>query len=122
MSDSWKDGSGIDGNYDNSEMNKPNKLNNTHESSESSKNPPTNDIGSIDNIREAWNGRTCYVSDELASELDTTFLEMKTELLTAADRDIKKNRHFYPVVLQLGIEEVRDADAEELESFIEDIN
>lgn len=113
MSDSWTDDSGIDGNYDN-----------TSDSSESGDVDETNErtnTNEIRNIRDAWNGRTCYVPDDLATEIDRAFLSMQNELLDG-ERNVKKNRHFYPVVLKLGVEALEDADVDQLESLIDGIH
>ena len=110
---SWRDDSGIDGNYDDTL-----DSDDTNDVSEPSDN---NDSGEIRNIRDAWNGRTCYVPDDLATDIDRAFLSMQTTLLEH-DRSIKKNRHFYPVVLKLGIDALEDTDADQLESLIDEIH
>lgn len=118
MSDSWTDNSGIDGNYDEDSEN--NEHRDTHESSEerdTNEQSDTRDLRNINNIRDVWNARTCYVSDELADDLDKAWLEMQTKLVDS-DHTVKKNRHFYPIVLQLGIESLRDADSETIEDLI----
>lgn len=118
MSDSWTDDSGIDGNYEDSDSSEPSESNegsDTHEGSE------PRGLRDIDNIRDVWSARTCYVSDDLAGELDRAWLEMQTELVDL-DRDISKNRHFYPVVLSLGIDALREADSDELETKVDELH
>jgi len=112
-SDSWKDDTGIDGNYgETDESNGTDDVNKTSD---------TNDSGEIRNIRDSWNGRTCYVPDDLATNIDRAFLSMQSTLLDR-DRSIKKNRHFYPIVLKLGIEALEETDADRIESLIEEIH
>lgn len=117
-SDSWTDPSGIDGNYDDSDDNgDSNEPDEDRESSDTRDSSESIDLRDIDNIRDVWNARTCYVSDDLAADIDKAWLEMQTALVDT-EHNVKKNRHFYPIVLKLGIESLRDTDDEELNDML----
>lgn len=73
------------------------------------------------NIKKEWNVRSFYLDDELNDELTTAFKRLDFELSDAdADVDLKKTRHFYPLIVRLGLERLEGMDitevTEELES------
>lgn len=73
---------------------------NTHKTSGTAE---TSDSGKT-NIREEWNGRTLYLDDELAKEVDLTFDELALQA-KRDDEDLKKNRDFYPAVFRAALNE-----------------
>jgi hypothetical protein len=130
MSDGWGDASGIEGNYENDDdEEEPNEMNETVETSSSSETQETNSPNGTSetsktktNIKEEWNGRTIYVSDEILEELEDTYLESQLKLRKAGQDEFKKNRHFYPLLVQFGLEALSDADDDEIQARLAEIS
>jgi len=140
MSDGWGDASGIEGNYENNgdeenDSSEARDLNETLETSSSSETPDSNATnktketnetnatnGTKTNIKDEWNGRTIYIPDSILDELEDTYLESQLKLRKADQNEFKKNRHFYPLVVEFGLEALSDADADEIQDRLSNIN
>src|SRR5699024_8448905 len=124
MSDGWGDASGIEGNYKDdddgegsNEMNETAETNSSNETQETNSPSGTNETSKTKtNIKEEWNGRTIYVPDEILDELEDTYLESQLKLRKAGQDEFKKNRHFYPLLVQFGLETLSDADDDEIQA------
>ena len=67
------------------------------------------------NIKKAWNVRSFYLEDNLEKELTTAFKRLDLELDKAeADIKLQKTRHFYPLIVQLGLEQLEELDTEDI--------
>ena len=128
MSDGWGDASGIEGNYENEEEDESSEMNETTATSSSSETQETNSLSRTKetrktktNIKEEWNGRTIYVPDGILDELEDTYLESQLKLRKAGQDEFKKNRHFYPLLVQFGLEALSDADDDEIQARLADI-
>ncbi|MCU4927101.1 hypothetical protein OB905_14125 [Halobacteria archaeon AArc-dxtr1] len=130
MSDDWGSASGIEGNYDDdeeaeetnetSEVTKTTETGSstvTQETSSPNKTKETNKT----NIKDEWNGRTIYIPDGILDDLEDTYLESQLKLRKAGRNEFKKNRHFYPLLVQFGLEALSDADADEIQDRLSDI-
>ena len=129
MSDGWGDASGIEGNYeeedakggaeDPSEATEPSTTSSSDEQPEAnamSKTSETNKTNETKtNIKDEWNGRTIYIPDNILDTMEDTYLESQLKLRKAGQDEFKKNRHFYPLLVQFGLEALADADAEEIQ-------
>lgn len=73
------------------------------------------------NIMDEWNGRTIYIPDGILNNLEDTYLESQIKLRKAGRDEFKKNRHFYPLLVQFGLEALSDADAGEIQARLSDI-
>lgn len=133
MSDGWGDASGIEGNYEDDDedpqetsganetvktssstkTNEPNATNETNKTSETSRTKT--------NIKDEWNGRTIYIPDDILDDLEDTYLESQLKLRKAGQDEFKKNRHFYPLLVQFGLEALSNADAEEIQTRLSNI-
>jgi hypothetical protein len=72
------------------------------------------------NIKKEWNVRSFYLDDELNDELTTSFKRLDFELSDAdADVDLKKTRHFYPLIVRLGLERLEEMDITEVTEELE---
>ena len=129
MSNGWGDASGIEGNYENdadeeptevSETTGTNSSNETQETRSPSRTNETNEAKA--NIKEEWNGRTIYIPDGILDELEDTYLESQLKLRKAGQDEFKKNRHFYPLLVQFGLEALSDADADEIQARLAEID
>ncbi|WP_160135384.1 hypothetical protein [Halococcus salsus] len=129
MSDGWGDASGIEGNYEDDEKDEPNETNETTETSSSSETQETNSLNRTKktketktNIKEEWNGRTIYIPDGILDELEDTYLESQLKLRKAGQDEFKKNRHFYPLLVQFGLEALSDANDDEIQARLAEIS
>ncbi|GAD52677.1 hypothetical protein MBEHAL_1437 [Halarchaeum acidiphilum MH1-52-1] len=73
------------------------------------------------NIKDEWNGRTIYIPDDILADMEDTYLESQLKLRKAGRDEFKKNRHFYPLLVQFGIEALSDADADEIQARLSDL-
>ena len=126
MSDGWGDASGIEGNYEEdddeadssetSEVSETVETSSSTETTESTSTSETNETSKTKtNIKDEWNGRTIYIPDGVLNEMEDTYLESQLKLRKAGQDDFKKNRHFYPLLVQFGVEALSDADAQEIQ-------
>jgi hypothetical protein len=129
MSDGWGDASGIEGNYEDGDEEESNEMNETTETSSSTKTQETSSMSGTKgtretktNIKEEWNGRTIYVPDGILDELEDTYLESQLKLRKAGQDEFKKNRHFYPLLVQFGLEALSDADDDEIQARLAEIS
>lgn len=130
MSDDWGSASGIEGNYEDdeeeAETTETNEVTETTETSSSTGTQETNSPRetketSKTNIKDEWNGRTIYIPDNILDDLEDTYLESQLKLRKAGRDEFKKNRHFYPLLVQFGLEALSDADADEIQARLSDI-
>ena len=135
MSDGWGDASGIEGNYeeedDEVDSGETSEVSETVETSSSTETTePTSTSGTSEtsktsetktNIKDEWNGRTIYIPDDVLDEMEDTYLESQLKLRKAGQDEFKKNRHFYPLLVQFGVEALSDADAEEIQARLSEL-
>ncbi|QCS44583.1 hypothetical protein [Natrinema versiforme] len=132
MSDGWGDASGIEGNYEEeddevdsgetSEMSETVETSSSTETTESNSTSETNKTSETKtNIKDEWNGRTIYIPDNVLDEMEDTYLESQLKLRKAGQDEFKKNRHFYPLLVQFGVEALSEADAEEIQARLSEL-
>ncbi len=135
MSDGWGDASGIEGNYeeggDESDFSEESGLDNTVESNSSTETAESNATTETTqtnktnetktNIKDEWNGRTIYIPDDILDEMEDTYLESQLKLRKAGQNEFKKNRHFYPLLVQFGIEALSDAETDEIQDRLTEL-
>jgi len=132
MTDGWGDASGIEGNYedaddeaDSSDTSEGNETVETSSSTETPESASTNETSETNktktNIKDEWNGRTIYIPDGVLDEMEDTYLESQLKLRKAGQEEFKKNRHFYPLLVQFGVEAFSEADAEEIQARLSDL-
>lgn len=72
------------------------------------------------NIKKEWNVRSFYLDDDLDKKLMTAFKRLDLELSEAGeDISLKKTRHFYPLIVQLGLERLEDMEVTEVTEKME---
>jgi hypothetical protein len=72
------------------------------------------------NIKKEWNVRSFYLSDDLDDDLTTAFKRLDLELSEAgADLNLKKTRHFYPMIVELGLEQLESMESTEVTERLE---
>jgi hypothetical protein len=132
MTDGWGDASGIEGNYEEeddevdssetSEVSETVETSSSTETTESTSTSETNETSKTKtNIKDEWNGRTIYIPDDVLDEMEDTYLESQLKLRKAGQDEFKKNRHFYPLLVQFGVEALSDADPEEIQARLSEL-
>ena len=132
MTDGWGDASGIEGNYEEeddeadssetSEVSETVETSSSTETTESTSTSETNETSKTKtNIKDEWNGRTIYIPDDVLDEMEDTYLESQLKLRKAGQDEFKKNRHFYPLLVQFGVEALSDADSEEIQARLSEL-
>ncbi|WP_433632849.1 hypothetical protein [Halomicrococcus sp. NG-SE-24] len=130
MTDGWGDASGIEGNYEDedneansSEVSEVDETVETRSSTETSESSTTSETSGTSetnktktNIKDEWNGRTIYIPDDILEDMEDTYLESQLKLRKAGQDKFKKNRHFYPLLVQFGLEALSEADADEIQT------
>jgi len=73
------------------------------------------------NIKKEWNVRSFYLDDGLDSNLTTAFKRLDLSLSEAdAEVNLKKTRHFYPLIVELGLERLAEMDVTEVTERLDD--
>jgi hypothetical protein len=132
MTDGWGDASGIEGNYEEeddeadpgerSEVSETVETSSSTETTESTSTSETSDTSKTrTNIKDEWNGRTIYIPDGVLDEMEDIYLESQLKLRKAGQDEFKKNRHFYPLLVQFGVEALSEADAEEIQAWLSEL-
>jgi hypothetical protein len=132
MTDGWGDASGIEGNYeeeddevDSGEANEVSETVETSSSTETTESTSTSETNETSktktNIKDEWNGRTIYIPDNVLDEMEDTYLESQLKLRKAGQDEFKKNRHFYPILVQFGVEALSEADADEIQARLSEL-
>ncbi len=132
MTDGWGDASGIEGNYeeedeeaDSSETSGVSETVETSSSTETTELTSTSETNETSktktNIKDEWNGRTIYIPDGVLNEMEDTYLESQLKLRKAGQDEFKKNRHFYPLLVQFGVEALSEADAEDIKARLSEL-
>ena len=86
--------------------------------SQKTQNKITPDSG---NVKRDWNVRSVYLDDELDDQLTTAFKRLDLELSEAgSDLQLKKTRHFYPLVVALGLEQLERMESSEVTERLEE--
>jgi|APHM01.1.fsa_nt_gi hypothetical protein len=72
------------------------------------------------NIKKEWNVRSFYLDDNLDRHLTTTFKRLDLEFSEAdVDIELQKTRHFYPLLIMLGLERLEEMDVTEITEQLE---
>lgn len=69
-------------------------------------------------VTDQWVGTTIYLPEPLRDELDLVFRRLNFERKAAGDPELKKLKHYYPLVVQLGLERMEALDTEEVEPVL----
>lgn len=72
------------------------------------------------NIKKEWNVRSFYLDDNLDDEITTAFKRLDLEFSEASTEvDLKKTRHFYPLLVELGLEQLEEMEITEVTERLE---
>jgi hypothetical protein len=82
--------------------------------------PGKQDESSEDSVKSELVGTYMYLHDDLKDDLGTEFKRLDFELDGSLDEELEKNRDFYNLIVELGLEAARDMNTDELVNRIED--
>lgn len=72
------------------------------------------------NVKKAWNTKSIYLPDDLDSQLSKAYKRLDLELDDEIDQ-LKKTRHFYPLVINAGLERLEEMERNEVLESMERI-
>lgn len=87
------------------------------EQDEEPKENDTNDQSEwdVDNVKNAWNANTILLPESLDERFDDEYGRLNWQ----TDGDFKKDRHFKPLVVYLGLEQLADQEGEDVTELLE---
>jgi hypothetical protein len=72
------------------------------------------------NVKEDWNVRSFYLDDDLDERLSTAVKRLDLELSESdSEIDLKKTRHVYPLLVEVGLERLEEMDVTEVTERLE---
>lgn len=74
------------------------------------------------NVKKDWNATTIYLPDELNRDLSTVYKRTDLDLSETSDRSLKKTRHYYPLVIALGLERLESMDTNEVMEALDNLS
>lgn len=75
----------------------------------------------LQSVKDQWTATSVYLPDDIDKQVDKQFKLLDLDLDDEMT-DLRKTRHFYPLLVQAGLRELRNADAEDLLEDLEDID
>lgn len=93
----------------------------TRESSTDSSSTEAETAPRVKHVQKEWEHRNFYVPKELDDRLERTREEMSDEIERTFGGQMAVTRHFYPVMIQLGLQQIRNLSASEFAQAVESI-
>lgn len=98
-----------------SESSEPSKPSKPSEESETDETDETSeDSKPSESVKTELQGTYMYLTEDLVAQLDKEFKRLDFELDDQLEHDLEKNRDFYNLIVGVGLEEVRELDADTL--------
>ena len=76
---------------------------------------------SVTNVKNAWKAKTVYLPDSLHDELGTAYKRLDLDLDNDFE-ELRKTRHFYPLLVAAGLERMESMERKEVISELENID
>lgn len=73
------------------------------------------------NVKKDWNATTIYLPDDLNRAMTTAYKRADLELSAEFNHSIKKTRHYYPLLIALGMEQLEGMEANEVMEVLEEM-
>lgn len=74
------------------------------------------------NIKEAWTNHSVYLPDELTSELGRRYKYLDLQLDEEFGKSIQKTRHYYPLIVALGLERLEGLETKEVKERLDELD
>jgi len=75
----------------------------------------------VGNVKSEWASKSFYLPEFLKDDLKTTYKETDLEFEMERGEELPKTRHYYPLVVALGIERIARMEPQEIKERIEDL-
>lgn len=75
----------------------------------------------VKNVKTEWNTFTFYLDDTLSGQLNRLYKKLDWQLADEHDMSISKTRHYYPLVVRLGLERLDSLDSKEVKERLDDL-
>lgn len=75
---------------------------------------------SVQNVKKAWNAKSVYLPDHLENDLRKGYKRLDLELDDELS-EFRKTRHFYPLVIAMGLDALQELDSDEVMEELERI-
>ncbi|WP_135823012.1 hypothetical protein [Halostella litorea] len=75
-----------------------------------------------ESVKDEHEGVYVYLPKAQKKQLKHVYTAAKATYEPEYDTDFEKNRHYYPLVVEFGLERVADADAEELDEMLDELD
>jgi len=106
---------------DGDQSSKPSKQDEPSERSGSTEDDEASSDADDISIKEEQIGTYMYLPESQTKELRRQYNILKAEYEFEYDEEFEKNRHFYPLVVQYGLESLEEMDASEIQTHLEGI-
>ncbi|SEP24488.1 hypothetical protein SAMN04487948_1261 [Halogranum amylolyticum] len=73
------------------------------------------------NIKSEWTNHSIYLNGDLASSLSHNYKRLDLDLDQDYGLSIKKTRHYYPLIVKLGLERLEELESKEIKERIEEL-
>lgn len=74
------------------------------------------------NIKSEWTNHSVYLPDHLADDLTSQYKRLDWQLDDEFDLDLQKTRHYYPLIVALGLEQLDKLESKEIKDKLEVFN
>lgn len=74
------------------------------------------------NVKKDWNATTVYLPDDLDGRLSTTYKRTDLEVSEGSELSLKKTRHYYPLVVALGLERLESMEVNEVMEVLDNLS
>ena len=71
------------------------------------------------NVKKEWNAKSVYLPDEIEQSLSRTYKKLDWQLDEDEGISIKKTRHYYPLIIMLGLEQLESMESTEVKERLE---
>lgn len=71
------------------------------------------------NTKKDWTNHSIYLNNVLAADLSRSYKRLDLDLDEEYGKSIKKTRHYYPLIIKLGLERLEELEVKEVKEKIE---
>ena len=105
-----------------SELSKSSKQETVDQPPEESENSDPNGDSKHSNVKKDQVGTYMYLPENQHQELSRQFNLLKAEYEYEYNEEFEKNRHFYPLVIEYGLESLESLDASEIQDKLDSLD
>ena len=68
----------------------------------------------IENVKEIWRNTSIYLPENLRTRMQTAYKRKNLEVDLETGDELRKTRHYYPLLIALGVEAIEEMEPEEI--------